>query len=104
MFEEGIHYSFVEMENVDVSAVRLLQGKYKDVVYCYGGASVNEEGEIARLQFDYIIVDPGIYLLEDLTNDQEFHTMIGDILVEMITVEGKNEQIRNNNSQEFNLQ
>jgi hypothetical protein len=103
MFEEGIDYEFVEIDEVDVSAVRLLQGNYKGVVYCYGGASVKEEGEGARLQFDYIIVDPGIYLLEDLTNDQEFHIMIGDILVEMITVEGKNEQIRNNNSQEFNL-
>jgi superfamily II DNA/RNA helicase len=103
MFEEGIDYEFVQIDNVDVSAIRLLKGNYKDVVYCYGGASVKEEGEAARLQFDYIVVDPGIYLLEDLTKNQEFHTMIGDILVEMITVEGKNEQIRNNNSQEFDL-
>jgi hypothetical protein len=104
MFEEGIDYQFIEIENVDVNAIKILRGNYKDVLYCYGKAAVKEQGECAKLEFDYIVIDPGIYLLEDLTRDEEFHTMIGDILVEMITVESKNEQIRNNNSQEFDLQ
>jgi starvation-inducible outer membrane lipoprotein len=104
VFEENIDYQFIEIQDTDVNAIKLLRGPYKDVVYCYGKAAVKEQGEIAKLEFDYIVIDPGIYLLEDLTRDEEFHTMIGDILVEMITVEGKNEQIRNNNSQEFDLQ
>lgn len=92
MFEENIDYSFVELEDVDVSAIKLLKGKYQDVIYCYGHASVNEEGVAARLSFDYIVIDPGKYTVEQLTQDEEFHIMIGDILVEMIAVEGKNEQ------------
>jgi hypothetical protein len=91
IFEEGVDYSFVEIENVDVSAVKLLKGEYKDVIYCYGKASVNEEGVAARLKFDYIIVDSCKYSVEELIQDEKFHTIIGDILVEMITVEGQNE-------------
>jgi hypothetical protein len=104
MFEENIDYVFVDIQDADVNAIRLLRGKYKDVVYCYGAASVNEECGLARLKFDYIIVDPGTYVLDDLTNDEEFHTMIGDMLVEMITVQGQNEQTRNNDSEESYLQ
>jgi len=104
MFEENIDYSFIEIQDTDVNAIKLLRGPYKDVVYCYGKAAVKEQGELAKLEFDYIVIDPGIYLLEDITRDEEFHTVIGDILVEMITIEGKNEQIRNNDSSEFDLQ
>ena len=103
MFEENVDYAFVDIHDADVNAIRLLHGKYKGVVYCYGAAAVNEEGELARLKFDYIIIDPGTYTVEDLTNDQEFHTMIGDMLVEMITVQGQNEPIRNNHTEEPDL-
>jgi hypothetical protein len=92
MYEENVHYSFIEIEDVDVSAIKLLCGKYTGVVYCYGAASVNEEGIAARLKFDYIIIEAGNYSAEQLTVDEEFHTMIGDILVEMIAIEGRNEQ------------
>lgn len=91
MYEENVHYSFIEIENVDVSAIKILCGKYTDVVYCYGAASVNEEGVAAMLRFDYIIIESGNYSTEQLTEDEEFHTMIGDILVEMIAIEGQNE-------------
>lgn len=92
MFKENEDYSFIDIEDVDVSAIKLLKGKYKDVIYCYGHASVNEEGVAARLKFDYIIIESGNFSVEQLTQDEEFHIMIGDILVEMIAVEGQNEQ------------
>lgn len=92
MYEEKIDYSFVEIEDSEVTALKLLRGKYKDVVYCYGTASVNEEGVGAKLKFDYIVIDAGEFTVEQLTEDEEFHTMIGDILVEMIAIGDKNEQ------------
>ena len=92
MYEEGTDYSFVEIENSEVNAVKLLRDKYQGVVYCYGTASVNEEGEGARLKFDYILIDAGNFTVEELTKDEEFHTMIGDILVEMIAIGDANEQ------------
>lgn len=92
MYEEGKDYSFVEVENSEVTAIKLLKDKYKDVVYCYGAASVNEEGEGARLKFDYIVINAGVFTVEELTKDEEFHTMIGDILVEMIAIGDQNEQ------------
>jgi hypothetical protein len=92
MYEEGKDYSFVEIEDSEVNAVKLLRDKYQGVVYCYGTASVNEEGGGARLKFDYIVIDAGNFTVEELTEDEEFHTMIGDILVEMIAIGDANEQ------------
>jgi hypothetical protein len=38
-----------------------------------------------------------------LTNDQEFHTMIGDILTDIL-LKQSNETIRNHDPQEFDIQ
>ena len=104
MFEEGIDYQFLEIEDSDLNAFKLLTGKYKDVIYCYGAANVREQGEAATLQFDYVIISSGTYTVEQLTQDQEFHTMIGDLLVQLITIESENESSRNNNTEKFDLQ
>lgn len=93
-------YDLVPIDDVDVFAIKLKGGKYDGVVYCYGGVSVEEQMEIPKLKFDYVVLHTNGMYLEDLTNDGEFHTMLGDILVEMITVEGTNDTPRNDNSEE----
>lgn len=100
MFEENVDFILKEVEDTDVVSVKFLKGKYKDVVYCYGGANLQEQGEGAKLSFDFIILHPGEYTVESLTSDDEFHTMIGDLLVQMIIAEGQNGSPRNNHSEE----
>jgi len=103
MFEEGVDYELQEIEGVDVMPVKFLKGKFKDVVYCYGQANVKEQGEGATLSFDFILIDPGEYTREELTNSEDFHTMIGDLLVQMIIVKDKNEPTRTDDTQEPDL-
>lgn len=93
-------YDLVPIEDADVFAIKLKGGKYDGVMYCYGAVSVEED--MPKLKFDYIIIDTNNLFLDDLTKDEEFHTIIGDILVEMITVEGQDDPPRNNNPEESN--
>ena len=93
-------YDLIPIEDADVFAIKLKGGKYDGVMYCYGSVSVDES--IPKLNFDYVIIDTNKKFLDDLTTNKEFHTIIGDILVEMITVEGQNDSPRNNDSEESN--
>ncbi len=103
VYLEGVDYTFIPIQDSDLLAIKILKGEFENVTYCYGGVGVVEEGEGARLKFDYIVIDSGRYTVEDLTENENFSTMLGDILVEMISVEGHNDSPRNNNSEEPDL-
>lgn len=102
--EEGVDYELVDLKDTDICGVKLLLDKYKDIVYCYGGANVQELDGIAKLKFDYIIIQSPKFSVEELKEDMEFHSILGDILVEMITVEGKNESSREDHTETLDLQ
>jgi len=58
---------------------------------------------LAKLQFGFTIVHPGEYDIDDLTKDEELHTIMGDILTELIMTNKYNEQTRTDNTQEPDL-
>lgn len=103
-YKEGVDYELMDIEDTTITGVRLLLDKYRDIVYCYGGANVQELDGIAKLKFDYIIIESSNHSEEELREDAEFHTILGDILVEMITVGDKNESTRKDDTEEFDLQ
>jgi hypothetical protein len=104
MLKEGTDYTFVNSDNGNVTGVYMLQGKYKGVLYHYHKARIVEEGALARLQFGFTIIDPGTHDPDELTNDQEFSTIMGDILQTILLAKIENEKTGNNDSQEFILQ
>ena len=75
-------YTFVESEGMDFYGVKLLSGKWKNVLYIYGKVSIKESPEldIATLGFTYNIQDPGKFEADDLINDPKFKDYIGAIL------------------------
>lgn len=84
-------YTFVVEEDDDVSSVCITNnGKYHGVVYKYGVVSVDEEededGKLP-LHFEYDIVDNCGVPKEEF--DEEFFTLIGDILVDIIVTQGE---------------
>ena len=102
-YKEGIDYQFIPSEDEQITGIGILKGKYAGVLYHYGKAKVIEEGEFARLYFDYTIEHTPNFTVHDLTIDSEFHTMIGDILTDIL-LKQSNEKIRNDNPQELNIQ
>lgn len=86
-------YTFVttEEEGDDLASICITNdGKYHGVVYKYGVVSVDEEededGKLP-LHFEYDIVDNCGVPKEEF--DEEFFTLIGDILVDIIVTQGE---------------
>lgn len=96
-------FVFQDIEDSDLTAIRLIKGKFKDVVYCYMGASVSEEGALARLKFGFNILFPASFTVESLTNNEEFNTLMGDILTELIIKEDVYGQTGTFDTEEFDL-
>jgi hypothetical protein len=103
MLKEGVDYHFFDFKDSDMTGIELLMDKYKGVIYHYQKARVLEEGEFARLQFGYTIVHSGEHNIDDLTNDENLHTIMGDILTTILATQA-NEQTRTDDNQEFDLQ
>ena len=69
-------------EQMQEAEEQLLEGKYKDVIYQYDVINVSDENvKNGKLEFSFISVENLNNL--DLTV-KDFHTIIGDILTELI--------------------
>ena len=106
MLKEGVDFHYVDLDLVgeegQLTGIGLMIKGYEGVLYHYQKARVVEEGEFARLQFGYTIVHPGEHDIDVLTNDENLHTIMGDILTLILTAQA-NEQIRTIDSKESNL-
>lgn len=97
----NVDYQLIDSDEGDITGVGIKTGKFAGVLYHYGKARINEEGELARLQFSYTIVSSPTIPIDDLIIDEEFHKFIGDILTDILmSQENKYEEIRNNNLKE----
>lgn len=67
----------------------ILDGKYKNVTVTYSQTQFFEDEGFARLKFNYHVIDFSIFTEEQLTNAQEFVTILGDILQDYILIEAK---------------
>ena len=79
-------YQLVESNDVEFYGIKLLTGKWKDVVYIYGQVKIKESPEldIATLGFTYNIQEAGAFEEEDLINDIHFRNYIGGVLQNVI--------------------
>lgn len=107
-YKENVDWTFVnpdgyDFDNAPVTAIGVLMEEYKGVLYHYHKVRVVEEGEAARLQFGYTILQSGKHDIDDLTKDEKFHTIMGDILSEIIMAQKQDEQTRINNFKESNI-
>ena len=79
-------YIFVSKKGDAWANICIREGKFKDVIYNYGKVSVKQEKENADgtlpFRFEYSIIDNATLEREDF--GEEFFTLIGDILVDII--------------------
>ena len=79
-------YTFVSEEGDNWANVCIREGKFKDVIYNYGKVSINSEQEnddgTLPFRFEYSIIDNALLQREEF--GEEFFTLIGDILVDII--------------------
>jgi hypothetical protein len=101
-YKEGEHFNFINSPDDTATAIQLLIPNYEDVVYQYHQARVANEGSIPKLQFGYTIFYSGKHDIDVLNSSNEFVTIMGDILSQLI-IDKENYEIRDNNSEEPNL-
>ena len=79
-------YIFVSKKGDDWANICIREGKFKDVIYNYGKVSINPEKENddgpLPFRFEYSIIDNASIEREEF--GEEFFTLIGDILVDII--------------------
>ena len=77
-------YAFVQREGDDFTCIKLLEGKYKGIIYKYGKVGFAKEERpdgTLPMKFDYdIIFNPH----ETNIDKQDFIDYIGDILIEQL--------------------
>ncbi len=80
-----------DYKDEDTAKIKILDGKYKDLVYHYNYVSFNEES--VNLQFEYDIDETPEGLEVDKLKSEdrkEFETVLGDILVDIVETKNEN--------------
>ena len=90
-------YMFVSREDEDFSSIMIKDGKFKDVIYNYGKVSIPEEDNLNEdgtlpFRFEYTIID-NVGIPRD-NFDEEFFTLIGDILVDIIHEQSEEDNVK----------
>ena len=92
-------FVYVTTKEQDQTLIGIKEGKFAGVVYKYGKVSFAKEEDKnvnLQMQFQYDIVDNNGIQREQF--DNEFFKLIGDILVEVIEEQTKNEPVDRKNS------
>jgi tRNA splicing ligase len=90
-------YTFVSRKDEDFTSIVIKGGKFNDVIYNYGEVSipkednVNEDGTLP-FRFEYTILDNVGIPREEF--DEGFFTFIGDILVDIISDQSEEDDIK----------
>lgn len=103
MLEENKDFHYINFNNTDITGIELLMSEFRGVIYHYDKASVTEEGEIAFLKFGYTVVHPGEHDIDDLNSNEKFHTIMGDLLTQILMAKIEDET-RDQYSKKFNIQ
>ena len=90
-------YMFVSREDEDFASIMIKDGKFKDVIYNYGKVSIPEEKNLNEdgtlpFRFEYTIIDNVGVPREEF--DEEFFTLIGDILVDIIHEQSEEDNVK----------
>ena len=90
-------YMFVSGDDEDFASIMIKDGKFKDVIYNYGKVSIPEEDNLNEdgtlpFRFEYTIID-NVGIPRD-NFDEEFFTLIGDILVDIIHEQSEEDNVK----------
>ena len=97
MSDIKVRYKFISQDEDDWASILIQDGKFKDVIYNYGKVSIPEEDNLNEdgtlpFRFEYNIIDNVGVPREEF--DEEFFTLIGDILVDIIHEQSEEDDVK----------
>jgi hypothetical protein len=95
LFDEGL-YTEVVHQNGE-RAIRILSGKYKDVIYQYGQVNLIPRAEIETptVDFERAVRSCPDDLKESISEDEDFNEIMSNILIELLANQGLEELNKN---------
>ncbi len=102
--EEDIDYKFINFSHTEVIGIELLMEEYQGTMYHYHKVGAVEDEGVAKLRFSYVIITPGKHEMQALLEDENFHTIMGDILSKIILDYKQHESTGTNDTEEFDIQ
>lgn len=82
--KEHRDFIFLDAPDDQLTLIKIISGEYSDIIFHFGKVSVDVQGDIPRLKYEYFIDEYGKFSQESLQKDEKFYTMLGDILVSII--------------------
>ena len=91
LFDDGL-YTEVVHQNGE-RAIKILQGKYKDIIYQYGKINFvpRSESDIPTIDFERAVRSCPDELIDIISEDEEFNQIMGNILIELLANKGLEE-------------
>ena len=91
LFDEGLYTEVVHQDGE--RAIKILEGKYKGVIYQYGKINLipREESEIPTIDFERAVRSCPENMIDTISEDEEFNQLMGDILIELLANQGLEE-------------
>jgi len=105
MIDIGKTIQFVENDQSELYALKVKEGKYKDVIYTYGKVKVSEdpENDQAKLTFDFKLESwPPKFKKKKLEKSTDFKNFMGDVLSQLLEDEINNDKPTNTDTQDDN--
>tara|TARA_Y100000296_G_scaffold77452_1_gene99087 strand:+ start:397 stop:711 length:315 start_codon:yes stop_codon:yes gene_type:complete len=79
------NYKFDDLCGMEPVPVIITEGKYEGISYSYGTIKFDDDDGEMKLNFDYDIVEnPSSFDVDELDSNDEFHNIMGDILIDII--------------------
>lgn len=105
LLEEGKDFIFVDSDDKLITGIKIISGEYAGVLYHYLKVRVVEDNGVGKIEFGYTIVDPGDKDPDLLTEDEDFHIIMGELLSQFLLLKiQEDEQIRKIDSKKPSLQ
>ncbi len=76
-------FGYVERDSSELYAIKIKEGRFKNVIFTYGKVNLNEDKENGQLgiNFNFIVNEPNNrYSREDLNDSVKFKNYISEIL------------------------
>ena len=101
-FKDYRLFDYEDINGRKATGIELLMKEYETVAYHYQEARVVEEGEFGRLQFGYSIIHPGNHTITELHEDENFVTIMGEILTQVL-MKKLDDETGKDNTQKFGV-
>lgn len=94
-YKEGRDFVYEELNDLDLTGIRLLRGKFKDFLYVYGAIGTREIEGRCQLSFTFQVLESNQNYqnesLDSFDQNTQFVQTIGDILTHIIETEESND-------------